>query len=50
MLYKYLYKSELGTITLLANDQALLDVWLENQENYGGTFDLVKVASITDRQ
>lgn len=50
MLYKYLYKSEFGAITLLANDHGLLGAWVENQEKFGGTFNLTKIASITDRQ
>ncbi|MEY8371373.1 methylated-DNA--[protein]-cysteine S-methyltransferase [Aerococcaceae bacterium 50-4] len=50
MLYKYLYKSESGAITLLANNHGLLGAWLENQEKFGGTFDLTKVAFISDRQ
>ena len=40
MLYKYSYQSELGMITLLANDHGLLGAWFENQANYGGLFDL----------
>lgn len=50
MLYKYPYQSELGTITLLANDQGLLGAWFENHSNYGGTFDLSKVTQISDKQ
>lgn len=50
MLYKYPYQSELGTITLLANDQGLLGAWFENHVNYGGTFDLSKVTQISDKQ
>ena len=48
MLYKYPYKSELGIITLLANDHGLLGAWFENQENYGGRFDLDNVQLVTD--
>ena len=40
MLYKYPYQSELGIITLLANDHGLLGAWFENQTNFGGLFDL----------
>ena len=47
MLYKYPYQSELGIITLLANDHGLLGAWFEDQENYGGTFDLERA---TDQQ
>lgn len=50
MLYKYPYQSELGTITLLANDQGLLGAWFENHANYGGTFDLSKVTQISDKK
>lgn len=48
MLYKYPYQSELGIITLLANDHGLLGAWFENQENYGGRFDLDNVQLVTD--
>lgn len=48
MLYKYPYQSELGIITLLANDHGLLGTWFENQPNYGGLFDLNSVQSVTD--
>lgn len=48
MLYKYPYQSELGIITLLANDHGLLGAWFENQVNYGGLFDLDNVQAITD--
>ncbi|MCY7731066.1 methylated-DNA--[protein]-cysteine S-methyltransferase [Aerococcus urinaeequi] len=50
MLYKYPYQSELGTITILANDHGLLGAWFDNQTNYGGTFDLSKVAQISNKQ
>lgn len=42
MLYKYPYSSELGTITLLANDHGLLGAWFEDQANFGSLFDLEK--------
>lgn len=48
MLYKYPYQSELGIITLLANDHGLLGAWFENQENYGGRFGLDNVQLVTD--
>lgn len=48
MLYKYPYQSELGIITLLANDHGLLGTWFENQEDYGGRFDLDNVQLVTD--
>ncbi|MFE0441021.1 methylated-DNA--[protein]-cysteine S-methyltransferase [Aerococcus sp. NPDC058936] len=48
MLYKYPYTSELGIITLLANDHGLLGAWYENQENYGGRFDFDNVQLLTD--
>ena len=47
MLYKYLYQSELGIITLLANDHGLLGTWSEGQTNFGGLFDLERA---TDQQ
>ena len=47
MLYKYPYQSELGIITLLANDHGLLGTWFENQTNFGGQFDLERA---TDQQ
>ena len=47
MLYKYPYKSELGIITLLANDHGLLGAWFEGQTNFGGLFDLERA---TDQQ
>ena len=47
MLYKYPYQSELGIITLLANDHGLLGAWFEGQTNFGGTFDLERA---TDQQ
>jgi methylated-DNA-[protein]-cysteine S-methyltransferase len=50
MLYKHTYQSELGVITLLANDHGLLGTWFENQANYGGLFDLNNVLSGTDHQ
>lgn len=50
MLYKHTYQSELGMITLLANDHGLLGTWFENQANYGGLFDLNNVLSGTDHQ
>lgn len=50
MLYKYPYQSELGTITLLANDYGLLGAWFENREDFGGTFDLGKVEQIKNRE
>lgn len=50
MLYKYPYQSELGIITLLANDRGLLGAWFENQENYGGTFNLDKIEPISEFQ
>lgn len=50
MLYKYPYQSELGIITLLANDHGLLGAWFENQANFGGTFDLDKIESIAELQ
>lgn len=48
MLYKYPYRSELGIITLLANDHGLLGAWFEDQSNYGGLFDLNSVQSVID--
>lgn len=48
MLYKYPYKSELGIITLLANDHGLLGAWFENQSKFGGTFDLDKIEPIAE--
>ena len=48
MLYKYLYQSELGIITLLANDHGLLGAWFENQANFGGIFDLDKIEPIVE--
>lgn len=50
MLYKHSYQSELGMITLLANDHGLLGAWFENQENSGGLFDLDSVQSVTEHQ
>lgn len=50
MLYKYPYQSELGIITLLANDHGLLGAWFENQVNYGGLFDLDKIEPIAEIQ
>ncbi|MFW3626376.1 methylated-DNA--[protein]-cysteine S-methyltransferase [Aerococcus viridans] len=50
MLYKYPYQSELGIITLLANDHGLLGAWFEDQSNFGGTFDLDKVEPIAELQ
>lgn len=50
MLYKYPYQSELGIITLLANDHGLLGAWFEGQTNFGGLFDLDKAKFITDHQ
>lgn len=50
MLYKYPYQSELGKITLLANDHGLLGTWFDNQANYGGRFDLDNVQSVTHHQ
>lgn len=47
MLYKYPYQSELGIITLLANDHGLLGAWFENQSKFGGLFDLERA---TDQQ
>ena len=48
MLYKYPYQSELGIITLLANDHGLLGAWFENQTNFGGQFDLDKIEPIAE--
>lgn len=48
MLYKYPYQSELGIITLLANNHGLLGAWFENQANYGGQFDLDSAQSVTE--
>src|SRR5699024_8223429 len=48
MLYKYPYQSELGIITLLANDHVLLGAWFENQANFGGIFDLDKIEPIVE--
>ena len=48
MLYKYLYQSELGIITLLANDHGLLGAWFENQSKFGGLFDLDKIEPIVE--
>lgn len=50
MLYKYPYQSELGIITLLANDHGLLGAWFEDQSNFGGTFDLDKIEPIAEIQ
>lgn len=50
MLYKYPYQSELGNITLLANDHGLLGAWFEGQSNFGGTFDLDKIKTIAEFQ
>ena len=50
MLYKYPYQSELGIITLLANDHGLLGAWFENQSKFGGTFDLDKIEPIAEIQ
>lgn len=50
MLYKYPYQSELGIITLLANDHGLLGAWFENQANFGSTFALDKIEPIPDFQ
>lgn len=48
MLYKYPYQSELGIITLLANNHGLLGAWFENQANFGGIFDLDKIEPIVE--
>lgn len=48
MLYKYQYQSELGIITLLANEHGLLGTWFENQTNFGGQFDLDKIEPIAE--
>ncbi|MHA7117635.1 methylated-DNA--[protein]-cysteine S-methyltransferase [Aerococcus viridans] len=48
MLYKYPYRSELGIITLLANNHGLLGAWFENQAGYGGAFDLTKVKTLSN--
>lgn len=48
MLYKHSYQSELGMITLLANDHGLLGTWFENQAHYGDLFDLDSVQQVTD--
>ncbi|KAF3306223.1 methylated-DNA--[protein]-cysteine S-methyltransferase [Carnobacterium sp. PL17GRE32] len=48
MLYKYPYQSELGMITLLANNHGLLGAWFENQANFGGIFDLDKIEPIVE--
>ncbi|KAF3299967.1 methylated-DNA--[protein]-cysteine S-methyltransferase [Carnobacterium sp. PL24RED07] len=48
MLYKYPYQSEVGIITLLANDHGLLGAWFENQSKFGGTFDLDKIEPISE--
>src|SRR5699024_5490595 len=48
MLYKYPYQSELGIITLLANDHGLLGAWLENQANFGSSFALDKIEPIVE--
>ncbi|MFW5442244.1 methylated-DNA--[protein]-cysteine S-methyltransferase [Aerococcus urinaeequi] len=48
MLYKYPYQSELGIITLLANDHGLLGAWFEGQTNFGGLFDLDKIEPIVE--
>ena len=50
MLYKYPYQSELGIMTLLANDHGLLGAWFENQSKFGGTFDLDKIDPIAEIQ
>lgn len=50
MLYKYPYTSELGIITLLANDHGLLGAWFENQANFDSTFALDKIDPIADFQ
>lgn len=50
MLYKYPYTSELGIITLLANDHGLLGAWFENQANFDSTFALDKIEPIADFQ
>ena len=47
MLYKYLYQSELGMITLLANDHGLLGAWSEDQLKFGATFNLDKIEPIS---
>lgn len=49
MLYKYPYSSELGTITLLANDHGLLGAWFEEQTHFGGLFDLDKAINQQSR-
>ncbi|MFW3454692.1 hypothetical protein ACN68H_07015 [Aerococcus viridans] len=46
MLYKHPYQSELGTITILANDYGLLGAWFENQQGFDDTFGLDKVEQI----
>lgn len=50
MLYKHYYQSELGMITLLANDHGLLGAWFENQFKFGGTFNLNKIEPIAEFQ
>lgn len=50
MLYKYPYTSELGIITLLANDHGLLGAWFEEQSKFGGIFALDKIEPIADFQ
>lgn len=50
MLYKYPYQSELGIITLLANDHGLLGAWFEDQSKFGGTFDIDKIEPIAEIQ
>ncbi|MEB7388995.1 methylated-DNA--[protein]-cysteine S-methyltransferase [Aerococcus viridans] len=50
MLYKYPYQSELGMITLLANDHGLLGAWFEDQSNFGGTFNLDNIDPIAEIQ
>lgn len=50
MLYKYPYQSELGIVTLLANDHGLLGTWFEDQSNFGGTFNLDNIDPIAEIQ
>lgn len=50
MLYKYPYQSELGIVTLLANDHGLLGTWFEDQSNFGGIFNLDNIDPIAEIQ
>ncbi|MCT6828649.1 MAG: 6-O-methylguanine DNA methyltransferase, partial [Lactobacillus helsingborgensis] len=48
-LYKTLYQSQLGSITLLSNQHYLLGLWFNDQKYFGADYHLTSVKSSVNK-